>query len=196
MRARHCEDRHSARASHRARASHSARAPGAAQPCSATCSLADGNAHATCSRRSWRKLKRSWLGGRSPSGRFGRYVAHGPASVTAHSMFCLKKQPSHDTFRHPGHAHSPSDQTPLACGTLPAALDARRAAIKARSPPRCEPDSRKTQHFRNFFFSLLLAGLSWSPAVIARIFRSFRSTMRILVTGVTGAIGSRLAPDC
>src|SRR5947209_3172044 len=30
---------------------------------SATCSLALGNAHATCIRRSWRKTKRIWLGG-------------------------------------------------------------------------------------------------------------------------------------
>ena len=51
------------------------------QAWSATCSLGDGNAQATWSRRSWRKTKRSWLGGRRPSGCAGRNVAQGPVSA-------------------------------------------------------------------------------------------------------------------
>jgi hypothetical protein len=57
---------------------------------SAICSFAVGKAQATWSRRSWRKTKRIWLGGRSPSGWAGRNVAQGPASETAHRWFWRK----------------------------------------------------------------------------------------------------------
>ncbi len=78
------------------RLSSGAAAAGAAPPqaCKPPCSLADGKAHATWSRRSCRKTKRIWLGGRRPSGRAGRKVAQGPVSVTAQSRFLWKKQSS------------------------------------------------------------------------------------------------------
>ena len=57
------------------------------QACSATCSFADGNAHATWSRRSCLNTNRIWLGGRNPSGCAGRNVTQGPVSSTAHRRF-------------------------------------------------------------------------------------------------------------
>src|SRR5947209_4881807 len=59
---------------------------------SATCSLGLGNDQATFMFRSWRKTKRIWRGGRSPSGRSGRYVAQGPLRLTAQSRLAPKKQ--------------------------------------------------------------------------------------------------------
>lgn len=65
------------------------------QACSATCSLGDGNAHATCCRRSWRNTNRNWLGGLRPSGWAGRNVAHGrPSLAIAHKRFWPKKHVS------------------------------------------------------------------------------------------------------
>ncbi len=55
--------------------------------CSATCSWGDGNAHATCSLRSWRNTNRIWLGGRRPSGWAGRKVGQGPVSDSAQRRF-------------------------------------------------------------------------------------------------------------
>jgi hypothetical protein len=69
-------------------------AAGDGHACRATCSLALGNAHATWRRRSWRKTKRSWLGGRNPSGRSGRKVGQGPPDDTAHNWLTPKKQAS------------------------------------------------------------------------------------------------------
>ena len=76
--------------------------PGLRHAWSATCSFAEGNAHATCSRRSWRNTNRSWLGGRSPSGWAGRNVGHGPVSEIAHRWFWRKKQSSQRALPDPG----------------------------------------------------------------------------------------------
>jgi hypothetical protein len=81
--------------------------------CRATCSLADGNAQATCSRRSWRKTKRSWLGGRSPSGWAGRKVAQGLLSVTAQRRFWWKKQFSQLTFVAPARPFAMRNSAPF-----------------------------------------------------------------------------------
>ena len=91
-------------------------------------------------------------------------------------MFCLKKQPSHETLPPWGTTTSPSKTRHLSLWNLAGAPPAlRTTAIKARSPPRREPDSRKTQHFRHNCFFLLLAGFFVMPTGIARIFRSFRA---------------------
>jgi hypothetical protein len=108
-------------------------------------------------RRSARKLKRIWLGGRSPSGRFGRYVAHGPAWVTAHSMLRLKKHPSQETFACP----------------FTRAFDIR-TAIKALLDSIRQAELRKSQQFRDICISLQLAGILYGPNGFARIFRGFR----------------------
>ena len=58
----------------------SAAPSGAARPAPAR----SGTPSAAFARRSWRNVKRSCCGGRRPSGWFGRNVAHGPSSFSAH----------------------------------------------------------------------------------------------------------------
>jgi uncharacterized protein YbjT (DUF2867 family) len=69
--------------------------------------------------------------------------------------------------------------------------------IKADSLRQWKPDFRKTQQLRNISNYLETAGFKWSAAGTARIFRSFVEIVldpqKILVTGITGYIGSHLA---
>lgn len=65
--------------------------------------------------------------------------------------------------------------------------------MKALSPPRRDSEFRKTHQFHAHAFSLVLATFLESVAAFTRIFRSFQG-VRILITGITGAIGSELAP--
>lgn len=143
------------------------------QACSATCSLAEGKAQATCRRRSWRNTNRSWLGGRRPSGWAGRNVAHGPLSDTAQSICARKKQSSQLAFALP--------LRPLAMPLLQPSVRLRRTSpsvhIKAlpRSPRKL--DFRKTQQLRNILNYLEIAGIRPVRIGTTRIFRSFVTVM-------------------
>ena len=68
----------------------SPQAGSAPQPCSAACSWALGNAQAAGVRPCWRKWKRSWRGGRNPSGWSGRKVEQGSSTDRAQSRLQRK----------------------------------------------------------------------------------------------------------
>ena len=90
--------------------------------------------------------------------------------------------------------------------------DSTLATIKPSSPPSRNPVSRKTHELLNYADCLQTAGILARQPVTGRIFRVFHAAMapgrlrdargrschipsvNILVTGITGYIGSRLAP--
>jgi len=75
---------------------------------------------------------------------------------------------------------------------LPARGTPGAVITKARRERGCNGDSRKTQQFRLIAETLQLAGLFVLALDPARYFVALE-LMKILVTGVTGAIGPRLA---
>ena len=103
-----------------------------------------------------------------PIGGAGSSLGHSTQHVLLEkAAFTRHLRPRGTTIRHP--TYTPLLVEPNRLLPLPA------GGIKALSPPRRECDSRKTQHFRNFFFCLLLAGFFTPGTGIARIFRSFRA---------------------